>query len=140
MLLYSIIQMMLATINDEARFTGLIAQWIADGSVPSYPAFTGETEKKKRKRKRKLEKEEKECDDLKNELGIGKFWNNLSITTKTLIVMIDYIIGSSSSSLTSLIQANQAKRGKELGSFFDELEKKYAKKPKATAKRKGKKK
>lgn len=60
--------------NDEPRFMGLIAEWIADGSVPSYPAFSGETEEKRKKRKRKFEKENTECDALKNELGIGKYW------------------------------------------------------------------
>ena len=62
---------MCAQLEDEPRFRGMIAQWIAEGSVPSYPAFTGESDKTKKKRRRKFEKEAKEAEDMKNELGIG---------------------------------------------------------------------
>ena len=62
---------MCAEIEDEPRFCGLIACWIADGSVPSFPAFTGETEAKRQKRKRKRETEAKEAEKMREELGLG---------------------------------------------------------------------
>lgn len=62
---------MCSDIDDEPRFRGLIAGWIAEGSVPSYPAFIGETEAKRKKRKRKTEAEAKEAEEMKKELGLG---------------------------------------------------------------------
>ena len=74
---------MCATIDDEPRFRGMIAEWIAEGSVPSYPAFVGESVRKQKKRKRKFEKEAIECEELKEELGIkaGTVNNVLKITS-----------------------------------------------------------
>lgn len=50
----------------------MIAQWIDEGSVPSFLAFTGETERKRKKRQRKLKNEEKESEELRKELGIAE--------------------------------------------------------------------
>lgn len=61
---------MCAGIDDEPRFRGLIAGWIAEGSVPSYPSFVNETEKKQKKRKRKYDKEAEEAKAMRKEMGL----------------------------------------------------------------------
>lgn len=75
---------MCSDIDDEPRFRGLIAGWIAEGSVPSYPAFIGETEAKRKKRKRKREAEAKEAEEMKKELGLGDESKNNN--TATLLI------------------------------------------------------
>lgn len=62
---------MCAEVEDLPRFHGLIACWIAEGSVPSFPAFTSETNATRQKRKRKREAEAKEAEKMKEELGLG---------------------------------------------------------------------
>ena len=58
----------------------MIAQWIAEGSVPSYPAFVKEDVRKRKKRQRKFEKEEEECEQLKKELGLKQGIPDYKIT------------------------------------------------------------
>lgn len=100
-------EVLCAVIEDEPRFRGLIAQWIAEGSVPSYPLFVDETDKKRKKRKRKYDNEAKEVEKMSKELGIDD---------------------EGEDGLKALIQAKQKTREKELGTFFDKLEQKYASK------------
>ncbi len=57
-----------ADVEDEPRFRGMIAEWIAEGSVPPYRAFTHETERKKLKRQKTYEKDYEEF--KKDEQGI----------------------------------------------------------------------
>ena len=60
-----------ADIDDEPRFMGTIAGWIAEGSVPPYHAFTHKTERKKRKRQKAYEKDREEFKkDNKDEQGV----------------------------------------------------------------------
>ena len=78
---------MCAHIEDEPRFRGLIAGWIAEGSVPSYPLFMGETEKKQKKRKRKYDKEAQEAEEMRREMGLkddGMYRTNTYILKNSL--------------------------------------------------------
>ena len=63
------LQVLCATVEDEPRFRDLICQWIAEGSVPEFPAFVGESEKKKRSRKRRYQEEAKEAEEALREMG-----------------------------------------------------------------------
>ena len=62
------LQVLCATIEDEPRFRDLIGQWIAEGSVPEFPAFVGESEKKRQSRKRRYQKEAKEAEEALREM------------------------------------------------------------------------
>ena len=48
----------------------MIANWIAEGSVPSFNSFVNETVKKRKKRKRAHEREAEEAEAMKKELGM----------------------------------------------------------------------
>lgn len=45
---------LLCTVDDEPRFRAVIDEWIEEGTVEAYPAYTAETDKKKKRRKRKV--------------------------------------------------------------------------------------
>lgn len=50
----------------------MIGQWIAEGSVPKFPAFVGESEEKRRLRKRRYEEEARETEEeALKETGAG---------------------------------------------------------------------
>ena len=155
---------MCARIEDEPRFRGLIAGWIAEGSVPSYPLFMGETEKKQKKRKRKYDKEAQEAEEMRREMGLkddGMYRTNTYILKNSLNMwtstkccspyqvgllllrwnvhyipptisdlVVSFFITADDDGLKSIIKARQQDREKQIGSFFDDLEQKYAKKPK----------
>ena len=55
--------MLCATVEDKPRFRDLIGQWIAEGSVPEFPAFVGESEKKRQSLKRRYQEEAKEAEE-----------------------------------------------------------------------------
>ena len=61
-------QVLCADSEDEPRFRGLIAQWIAEGSVPNFPAFSGETEKQRKRRRKKYEEEAREAKEALEEM------------------------------------------------------------------------
>ena len=63
------LQVLCATVEDEPRFRDLIGQWIAEGSVPEFPAFVGESEKKRQSRKRRYKEEAKEAEEALMEMG-----------------------------------------------------------------------
>ena len=63
------LQVLCATVEDEPRFRDLIGQWIAERSVPEFPAFVGESEKKKQSRKRRYQEEAKEAEEALREMG-----------------------------------------------------------------------
>ena len=63
------LQVLCATVEDEPRFRDLIGQWIAEGSVPEFPAFVGESERKKQSRKRRYQEEAKEAEEALREMG-----------------------------------------------------------------------
>lgn len=64
--------MLCTTIDDEPRFRDLIGQWIAEGSVPKFPAFVDESEEKRRLRKRRYEEEARETEEeALKETGAG---------------------------------------------------------------------
>ena len=56
--------MLCATVEDEPRFRDLIGQWIAEGSVPEFPVFVGESEKKRQSWKRRYKEEAKEAEKV----------------------------------------------------------------------------
>ena len=47
-------RVMCSTVDDESRFCDMINQWIADGEVPEFEAFTNESKKSKKKRKKQV--------------------------------------------------------------------------------------
>lgn len=61
--------MLCAAYEDEPRFRSMIEEWIAKEEVPSFPAFTGETESARKSRKRKYKLEEKEAEKALKEMG-----------------------------------------------------------------------
>ena len=61
--------MLCATVENEPRFRDLIGQWIAEWSVPEFPAFIGESERKKQSRKRRYQEEAKEAEEALREMG-----------------------------------------------------------------------
>jgi len=68
----SCLQVLCTTIDDEPRFRDLIGQWIAEGSVPKFPAFVGESEEKRRLRKRRYEEEAREAEEeALKDMGAG---------------------------------------------------------------------
>ena len=56
------LQVLCGTVEDEPQFRDLIGQWIAEGSVPEFPAFVGESEKKRQSQKRSYQEETKGAD------------------------------------------------------------------------------
>ena len=63
-------QIMCSTIDDEPRFRVLIQQWIAEGTVPDFPAFTQEPLSRRKNRKRRWKKEAEEAEIEKAEREI----------------------------------------------------------------------
>ena len=63
------LQVLCATVEDEPRFKDLIGQWIAEGSVPEFPAFVSESEKRRQSRKRRYKEEAKEAEEALREMG-----------------------------------------------------------------------
>ncbi|KAL5011054.1 hypothetical protein ScPMuIL_013359 [Solemya velum] len=94
---------MLATVEDEPRFTKIIKNWIKNGDVPDFASFSDESNKKSSQRKRKAAKEAKEAEEAKERLGLGE----------------------STDSLKALIQKNKASREMQMDSFLSDLEAKY---------------
>eukprot|EP01135_Chromosphaera_perkinsii_P002367 Nk52_evm21s222 gene=Nk52_evmTU21s222 len=105
---------MCSGIGDEERFRKIINKGIEEGSLPSFPSFTNESESKKKSRKRKAQKqaeiEAREAEELAKELGMkakGKKGKK-----------------NDEADLFALINQRQAGRK----SFMDDLEAKYSKK------------
>ncbi len=61
--------MLCASYEDEPRFRELIEEWIAKEEVPSFPAFSGESETGRRARKRRYKTEEAEAEEALKEMG-----------------------------------------------------------------------
>ena len=98
-----LVNVLCCTFEDEDRFRTIIDSWIAEGAVPDFPAYSGETKKAKKKRRRRAEKEADEAEELKAELGIGQQVN-------------------AEDGLRALIQKRHASRSEDL---FASLEAKY---------------
>ena len=45
---------LVCTVDDEPRFRTIIDDWITEGKVDDYPAYSAETNKKKKQRMRKV--------------------------------------------------------------------------------------
>ncbi|XP_069687583.1 dnaJ homolog subfamily C member 9 [Periplaneta americana] len=100
--------------EEEPRLRELIQQFIDEGTVPAYKAFTDESPRKRERRKRKWEKEAQEAAKMKEEKGVGDTEDELKM----------------------LIQQKQQQRASEFNSFFDALADKYGGKSAAGAKKK----
>jgi len=101
-----------ASADSEPRLRQLLQQLIDDGQLTALKAFTHESKAKRAARKRKAAAEAAEAEEEKEKLGLG----------------------NSDGDLHAMIQARQETRGAAMGSFFDQLEAKYAKPDKKTAK------
>lgn len=95
---------LLASIDDEDRFTKIIQESIDAREVENFDAFSRESKASKSRRKRKAEKEAKEAKIYGEELGLG---------------------GDDTDSLKALILSRKSK----LEEVVERLEEKYAKKP-----------
>lgn len=62
------LQVLCGTVEDEPQFRDLIVQWIAEGSVPEFLVFVGESEKKRQSRKRRYQEETKEAEEALREM------------------------------------------------------------------------
>ncbi|XP_055996902.1 dnaJ homolog subfamily C member 9-like [Ostrea edulis] len=107
---------MCATIEDEPRFAKILKLLIKKKEVPDFPSFSKEGKAKKTARKRKHEAEAEEAEMESKKLGLD-----------------------GDSSLKALIQKKQQSREEAANDFFSQLEAKYAKPKKNSAKSKRKK-
>ncbi|KAF0300974.1 DnaJ subfamily C member 9 [Amphibalanus amphitrite] len=105
-----------ASVDSEDRLRQLVQGLIDSGELPALPAFTNETKAKRAARKRRAMAEAAEAEEEKKKLGLG----------------------DGDGSLQAMIMARQEARGAAMGSFFDQLEAKYAKPEKKTKARKQK--
>ena len=64
-------RMMLSTADDEPRFRERLEEWVRDGSLRPFKAFTAEPEARKKGRQQRAAKEAAEAEDLARELGLG---------------------------------------------------------------------
>lgn len=103
------------TLDDEERFSEIIRQWIEEGSVPAFKAFTKESDKSKKRRKKERKSEAAEAEDAAREMGLDSKDEN---------------------SLMNMIMKRQAARAEQADNFLDQLAAKYAKPAKKSGKKK----
>jgi len=94
---------MLATIDDEARFRKIIDQLIKSKDIKKLKAYTNEDAAAQKSRKRQADLEAKEAEDARKEMGLD----------------------GSDASLENMILARQKSRGQQAESFLDGLAAKY---------------
>ncbi|XP_063817539.1 dnaJ homolog subfamily C member 9 [Pseudophryne corroboree] len=97
------VQIPLATFEDEPRIRELIQTAIKKKEVQAYDAFVKESKKKRERRLKRAHEEAKEAEELMKERGLGDGENDLK----------------------ALIQNRQKDREKELDGFMAQLEAKY---------------
>ncbi|XP_076819191.1 dnaJ homolog subfamily C member 9-like [Clavelina lepadiformis] len=98
---------MCSTIEDEPRFRKILQEAIDEKELPDYDVFSKEPTAKRKKRERFYKTEAKEAEQARKKLGLGK--------------------ATGEEALKQLIQKRQDNRQKEMTSFLDNLEAKYAK-------------
>ncbi|KAK2824463.1 hypothetical protein Q5P01_021638 [Channa striata] len=92
--------------EDEPRLCSIIQDAIKKKEVPSFPAFTRESEKKKRARRKRADRERQEAEEMQKEMGLG----------------------DQDDSLVMMLQQRQKSREHNFNSFLSDLEAKYSKK------------
>jgi len=129
-----------STVDDEPRFIVLLSKLISHGELDALPLWesSSKDEKAKLVRKKQSQKEAKEAEELAKELGVwdefygsGKVGQRKGKGKKQQDTQED---GD-----TSALQALILKRQKDRGTFFDNLEAKYANLDEESTTKKGRK-
>ena len=120
--------MMSNMLADEERFRQIIDESISNGSVEGYSAYLNETTKQKEKRRKQALKEQQEAEEHAKELGIhSRVYEPVSKENEMPLQKTEKAAASTECDLAAPIQ--QRVKGR-MENFMDNLEEKYASKPK----------